>query len=691
MQTRRIANMRKARRIGKCLIVVIALVSTGCGDEITASAGDSSPVHAVGEAGDPDLSCVDGIVRNPEFCRVTDGGEQAYRYGIVPAGRKWPGSGQAIVVDPGGPGLSALAGGGVARLAQEYLGSLASEYDVVVIEEPWVTAEWPDGCAGAMSDFYLGICEEPWELRTAAVAANCLAGSPQWGLSPETYGALLDEIETAHDTQIVGFAGSSFAAARWAYADPRRFDFAVLVRPFPLGVFADTPLGARGELIEAAADRIGEPVFGFDVSPDPPEGRSLTVGASDQAVAQIAAAASGLVPAGQAKVGRLADGFWQRFGETSISLALLAYWQEVCGVIGAPRANPWSGEPRDTTGYLVSFHQICDRIPAVDLDLPDTAPRLCVVLSVLDTVSPSSLAEAVFAPLGAEVVYSDDSQHASLDGLDLCFQKIGLGVDATTAVDQARNRNWITETGDRLPTAKTEPSTLGSLGSLAEASGEVRIDGAVLGWELIEETGCQSGGSSPHWVAEIGPESLSVADVLLLGHAEATSWLVVAHEELGEQWVEEQYLGRYSASGPNSEVGIEIEVQPDGDLFMAVGVPEAAVGQRMAGDTSKLRELESPCWSQRWDRRTAEEELSDIWVNYGAGGAAAVLRARAQRFDMAPVVDARFPNMFRYTDEGQETSVVVIDLRPTTIVSIGGYQYHRMPSPEEIAELIGLG
>ena len=484
--------------------VVLAACSSGSNSE-NVYEGDNPDVliepFAPSSKTDRESSCFDGIVRHPELCHTVLIGTNSYRYSYVPADystdNEHRSSGKAVIVDFGGPGLSVLSGNDLEILTNEYLDEFANHYDLIVVEEPWVTSDINDGCATALTQFYMSFRPDASEFRqrisnvrlleAAEIVKACKLNSRVWGLDQESYVRILDAIEAKHDSNVVGFIGSSFGSVRWAYAGPERFDFTILIRPFPIGVGIDRLLQVRSDVILEHTEEVLQ-----EMTPvDPPEGRSLSIDIADIVAARIVAAGNGTSISSAVEVGKLSDGMWQRYNHNSISPALLAYWQEVCSHIGSSNGGRWNGSVEDVLGYFKSFHRLCDGIPQRSLTVPFEVSNVCVVISKEDAVAPSKLARAVFESRGAAILISEESNHDSLDGFRECLDKI-------------RYPNTQGDRWEILPLGTEDITTTQPTGTRPK----VLVDAGRLGWEIIEEHGCEWQQERDGWDVELGPGSL---------------------------------------------------------------------------------------------------------------------------------------------------------------------------------------
>ncbi|MCQ3815298.1 MAG: hypothetical protein KTU85_12905, partial [Acidimicrobiia bacterium] len=121
----------------------------------------------------------------------------------------------------------------------------------------------------------------------------------------------------------------------------------------------------------------------------------------------------------------------------------------------------------------------------------------------------------------------------------------------------------------------------------------------------------------------------------------------------------------------------------DGGVVVVEGTPAAVVQAWTTSDDPDLQKLESACWSQWWDRRTAN---AAVRVYYGDEALLQVLRDRLNGAEL--VADDQHPNMFTY--ENQLEQITIIDLRPQTVIAVVGISELGQPLPtaDELAEML---
>jgi hypothetical protein len=233
-----------------------------------------------------------------------------------------------VLVDFGGPGLSIL--GGAFRL-----GTYAAEqvslkgYNLLFLEEPWVTKVVPPSCDSAMTAFYHALRSDPQQSSVRATQATvaCLgATTGGWGFSSAGYADAVRQIARKENLDLTGFVGYSFGAVRFSYVQGRGFQWSVLVRPYPMGVSGGDVVAARATALTGLLARAKNLAAQPDTSS---ASRSLPVTAFDVLSAQVQLSylndaefkqygrevVEGSNPA---RIGSLSDILWRRYGVEQI-------------------------------------------------------------------------------------------------------------------------------------------------------------------------------------------------------------------------------------------------------------------------------------------------------------------------------------------------------------------------------------
>ena len=145
----------------------------------------------------------------------------------------------AVVLDLGGPGMSVLSGSFNLAGLPDLLPDLMQRFNVIIVEEPWVTAPVPDACNRSLSAFYHGMRTGD---RSAAgsVASSCRLGvrPSNWGFSPSTYPDVIRAIAAEHHLSLKGFVGHSFGSVRLSYGQDLGCPRHRRARPDPHGTRA---------------------------------------------------------------------------------------------------------------------------------------------------------------------------------------------------------------------------------------------------------------------------------------------------------------------------------------------------------------------------------------------------------------------------------------------------------------------
>jgi hypothetical protein len=412
---------------GRTLVVALStlLALTGChaGTRRPPSAS-APPSGAAATAADP---CAARPTREP-CASIRDGG-RAQRYALIRRGH----TARTVVVDLGGPGLSVLSGA-------FSLGSFGADepglrgYNLLFLEEPWVTAATPARCDTALTEFYRSLRDDPAQLPVTVVGlrAACFAGPSRgsWGFEPDRYIRALRAISSAENLELTGFLGYSFGDVRYAYAQELGFRWAVFVRPYPLGVAGAEIVAARARAVTTVLARARKLRPQRDATSAP---RSLPVVRFDSLSAQVALSyldETGLARYGPevmdgtntARIGSLSDDLWKRYGIEQLSPGYLAYLEEVCRSTPGWPAVRAIDTPADV---IVASTSPCALSSPVRQSIGGHA-AVCVVTSRTDPVLPAALVQPMLAAHRAwRQVSSGTSEHASSDGVGECLASVG--------------------------------------------------------------------------------------------------------------------------------------------------------------------------------------------------------------------------------------------------------------------------
>lgn len=351
--------------------------------------------------------------------RVDDG---THRYQLLPA--KKPTT-ETLLIDFGGPGISLLADTRLEQFRDAF--PQLARYNLLAVEEPWVTASVPTACQETLTRFYQSLRSSE-AVRTHSEALNraCRIGEGRWGFTRASYRSTIDAIAATEKLQIDGFVGHSWGGSRLTYLKDRSMKFAALVRPFPVGIGAEELVTARSRKTAGAASKSELPETAVD-------GRSVPVSQFDLASAYIGLGyVDDTVRPGVAKlidgrdpttVGKLSDGVWGRYGLDSVSLSLLAELDEVCGMTGE-----LSGElpsTRSPTGVLAARFAPCQGKPVTNEPLTGVA-QMCLVTAAADSVAPAASIKKYFpvAATPTRWVSTAATAHSRFDGISACLKKV---------------------------------------------------------------------------------------------------------------------------------------------------------------------------------------------------------------------------------------------------------------------------
>ncbi|QXJ20301.1 hypothetical protein AGRA3207_000990 [Actinomadura graeca] len=367
-------NGRHLRRAVPALLTTVTVLVAGL--FVTArhgSTGDGARTTAVPHPAG--ATCKEQPTREPCGQLVIDG--RIRRYALLPAGRA--ATADTVLVDFGGPGRAALSGEiGLGRFKAAFA-ELGERYNLLVLEEPWVTQETDPGCAAALSGYYRAARSAPRDVRAAGeeMARRCglAGGAPMWGFDARTFQQVVTGVTQSRGLRLRGFIGHSWGAIRLAHLRTTVVDWAVLVRPFPVGVGGPALIRERARLL--AGDSAGVPWRPATTLPE----RSLPVTVFDEASAVVAAGdaeagrTAGILKRDPGQVARLSDDLWKRYGVGSLSPANLAKFQEVCAATGP--APGGLSEIRTARDVLIAQHAPVRRDPPTEDDARPASVQRC--------------------------------------------------------------------------------------------------------------------------------------------------------------------------------------------------------------------------------------------------------------------------------------------------------------------------
>ncbi|GHD37078.1 hypothetical protein GCM10007147_44870 [Nocardiopsis kunsanensis] len=364
-------------------------------------------------------------------CASVEFSGKKYRYSLI---RSDSDVSNTAIVDLGGPGSSVLSG------SFDLQGIVESNFDtsktnVLFIDEPWVTEEIGQACDEKLSEFYSSIREShSIEKPAIGMASECMIDGSVWSFDADSYPNVVSEVEKEEGISINGFLGFSFGSTRANYLSDWDFSWSVLVRPYPTGI-------QGAELIDMRAQQISDLAVGGQEaieSSDPVDvsERTLPVENFDYLSAELAlpyvseefmnSYASQLADRNSPKLAaELSDSFWYRYGEESISPALLAYLGETCAA-----AEPWNLEGRGFDEFsheaiLADLHSICSSLEfSGGGDFEVSSEFSCVVASDDYLTSLEAVEKEIEFDGESVWITPEESSHSSQEGLDDCMNMI---------------------------------------------------------------------------------------------------------------------------------------------------------------------------------------------------------------------------------------------------------------------------
>ncbi|GIF08483.1 hypothetical protein [Actinoplanes siamensis] len=408
------------------IIIVVMAASLGVAAALSSTSGKPQPsANAVTEVKDP---CEDAR----EMCATLPLNGREWRYSLVKASTA---TRRTAILDLGGPGIAPLSG---TYHLSDYAAQLPqlSGYNLLVIEEPWVTQSLDDSCAEALAAYYGSVRAAAGDIpdRAAALQRICEIGQGRWGFTPQEYAQVVNAVTTHESLDLEGFVGHSFGAARYSYLTgaeaAENLKWAVLARPFPVGTDAVSFATRRAQLIEKdfgtapgaykqqTVESRSLPVTSFDAA-------SAFVGLGYAAEAEQSEATDAVMKKRTPEViGEFSDNLWHRYGTNSVSPAFLAQLDEVCSATTSSEKLK-AGLPDDVTSRIVTELMLpCAGEPSRELSLP--AAKTCVTSSKTDPVVAGDTAAGLIKRVASDVIIYESRavSHNSQDGLSYCMTKV---------------------------------------------------------------------------------------------------------------------------------------------------------------------------------------------------------------------------------------------------------------------------
>jgi hypothetical protein len=423
---------RGARRLAVCAVVASVGLVAALVISRTSAAGTGQRPGA-GKRSAPAVMSPCEVRPTREACRHIEVGGEVWRYALLRASQP---TADTALVDFGGPGAAVLSG---TNNLSGFVGdhrNLSQKYNVLVLEEPWVTRDPSPACTSALTDYYRAIRAASAGPVTAAQSMRHACGLGQkerrWGFSAESYARVVGAIADHEALRVRGFVGHSWGAVRLTYLTDLSLDWFLLVRPFPVGVSMPEVVTRRA----AAVRGLVKELQGRQPHATTPleRVRSLPVTEFDKAsaLAELAYLDDRMVDdvgAGVAlgqdeqRIALFSDQFWGRYGSDSISPRILSYLDEVCGAAGGWQG---AGGADDLERVMASMYQPCGGEPAGHAAALPAKGRACVVTSPGDAVAPEALIRQAFGDRAqTKWVTSAVRTHTSFDGLADCLAELG--------------------------------------------------------------------------------------------------------------------------------------------------------------------------------------------------------------------------------------------------------------------------
>jgi hypothetical protein len=428
------ARVIRARRAALAVAAILTVTAGLALWRANGTAAPRSPVNVARSAGasPPDgTSCGDAATRLD--CRdiVVDG--RIRRYSLSRASSP---TDRTIIIDFGGPGLSTLSAPDLPNFVAVHR-TLAAGYNLLILEEPWVTREIPDACRVALTGFYLTVrtfATDASASKAHELASSCQIGAPahHWGFDRQSYRTEVAAISRKEALRLTGFIGYSFGSVRLSYLagmpEMSSLEWVSMSHPFPVGVTADELIGSRADATRRLMSELSNP--NTVLSPQRPPARSLAVTDFDKLAAMVEVGylpdanqgqAAADIMSGQrpATVADLSDQLWQRYDANSLSASYLAQLDEMCPGLGRPTGGP----AQTIEGVLEAALLPCSGLPGRTVPLKLGATKVCIVLSSSDTVVPGALAEAALrnSSTNIQLLRSGQRSHRSPDLVDSCL------------------------------------------------------------------------------------------------------------------------------------------------------------------------------------------------------------------------------------------------------------------------------
>lgn len=424
---------RGAPRASQLILILAAVVAGASIVAVVSSKGGDARPQPASSIQAPTL-CDTKPVR--EQCNVIRVGGYDYRYALLRTVKQTE---ETVILDFGGPGTAVLSGAsGIGNFATSNP-AISGRYNILVLEEPWVTREVDPGCDAALSEYYTVLRDSGGRTTdrhaTDDVDRKCdfSSGTTPWGFTATSYPKLVAAVLSHNGLSLSGFVAHSWGSARLSYLAATRPKWAILDRPYPVGAkMTDVVAASAASAASFAATQTQQVQM-----PKLDRARSVPVTTFDKvtAIAElgyvedeiVTNVAPGVVAGTDTeRIGLLSDQFWGRYGTMQMSPRILSYLTEVCPFVGRWDMTYPTTLVGDLEAILGSMYLPCGAGTTAWQPIRGDI-RTCVIVSPRDPVSPGSLVRAAFAH-GDSVTWIEapSRAHVTFDQLDTCAQNLRI-------------------------------------------------------------------------------------------------------------------------------------------------------------------------------------------------------------------------------------------------------------------------
>lgn len=333
-----------------------------------------------------------------EPCRSVEFPGGVARYALL---RSESPTDSTLLLDFGGPGISVLSGPYRLAEVRKLLLEQGLERNLLIVEEPWVTANLEASCASALASVSEAI-ETGNSQEFAEILDPCLTqgGTKQtwrFGFNPDDLAAVIAAITEFEAIAIDEILGVSFGSARAAYLNGHLDDASVsLISPYPIGAKLGDVLDERATTIETWIADAGADLSDFRDFRVASAAIAASYRGQDAFFNFAARIRDGTVS--DREIDNLHRATWLTYSDSLTSPAYLAYLEEVCK-LGEPASSSPS-EDSPIRNVFTLFHAPCASSSDY-LDIDPNALRVdCVVVNEDDAVvSPDLIAQSFAAPI----------------------------------------------------------------------------------------------------------------------------------------------------------------------------------------------------------------------------------------------------------------------------------------------------